>query len=319
MQLRVKDMLRDHDKATGLLDTTPWRPKALAFNFQPGQVVADRYEIVRLVGKGGMGEVYEAKDLDLNERVAIKTLLPEIAALEPMVLRFKREIQLSRRIAHPNVCRIFDITRHPAGVPAAMQTLCLTMEMLAGETLLQTLERDGEMLPARALPILTQVADALEAAHRAGVVHRDLKASNVMLVPAYDGGVRAVVTDFGLARRLNNDENDHRITETGKLLGTWDYMAPELLEGHQPSPASDIYSLGILSYVVITGNHPFPESSPIDAIIRRSKEPVPAPSTLVDGLEPHWDKAILGCLEPDPARRFQRGAEFATALINWKE
>lgn len=317
LQLRIKDMLRDHLSSSGILDRSPldrslWSAALPALTFQPGQLVAGRYEIVRFIAKGGMGEVYEAKDLELNDRVALKTLLPEISAIERMVLRFKREIQLSRKIAHPNVCRIFDITRHG-------ESVCLTMELLTGETLMQALERDGPMQPDHALPVLTQIADGLEAAHRAGVVHRDLKASNIMLTPGMDGGMRAVVTDFGLARRVNSEAGEGRITETGKLLGTWDYMAPELLDGSQPSISSDIYSLGIVAYVVMTGNRPFPGDSPIEAIIRRSREPVPPPSSLAPLLPPHWDDAILRCLATDPARRFQRAAEFGTALINWDE
>jgi serine/threonine protein kinase len=265
-----------------------------------------------------MGEVYQAKDLEFNDPVALKTLLPEIAAVEQMVLRFKREIQLSRKIAHPNVCKMFDITRHPPGEPSPTQTICLTMEFLPGETVQQAMEATPVMPPARALRILTQVADALEAAHGAGVVHRDLKASNIMLVPSIAGTVRAVVMDFGLARRVHPDESEGRLTESGKILGTWDYMAPELLEGGHPSPASDIYALGILAYVMVTGKRPFPGDSPISAVIRRSREPIPPPSSLVE-LPAHWDQAILTCLAVDPAQRYERASLFGTALINWKE
>jgi serine/threonine protein kinase len=317
LKARISSMLRDHSKSGGLLDKHPWEQAERALCFSPGQVVADRYEIVRFIAKGGMGEVYEAKDLDLGDRVAIKTLLPEIAAMEKMVLRFKREIQLTRKIAHPNVCKMFDITRHPPGTRSPSQTVCLTMEYLPGETLQQALEGTPVMPAKRALRILAQVADALEAAHVAGVVHRDLKASNIMLVPAPDGMSRAVVMDFGLARRVTPDESDGRLTQTGKLLGTWDYMAPEILDGADPSIASDIYALGILAYVMVTGGRPFPGDSPIAAVIRRAKEKVPPPSSLVSDLPPNWDVAILGCLSADPAQRFQRASAFAAALINW--
>jgi eukaryotic-like serine/threonine-protein kinase len=319
LQLRITDMLRDHSRHGGLLDKHPWEHAEQMLCFRPGQVVADRYEIVRFIAKGGMGEVYEAKDLDLNDQVALKTLLPEIASIEQMVLRFKREIQLSRKIAHPNVCKMFDITRHPPGTASPAQTICLTMEFLPGETLQQALEATPVLPAQRALRILTQVADALEAAHLAGVVHRDLKASNIMLVPVTESVTRAVVMDFGLARRVKAQESEGRLTETGKLLGTWDYMAPELLDGGHPSPASDIYALGILAYVMVTGDRPFPQESPIGALIRRSRESIPPPSSLVGHLPPHWDQAILGCLAADPAQRYQRPSAFATALINWKE
>lgn len=317
LKLRISDMIRDHSRHGGLLDKRPWKEHTLCF--RPGQVVADRYEVVRFIAKGGMGEVYEAKDLDLNDRVALKTLLPEIAASEEMVRRFKREIQLSRKIAHPNVCKMFDITRHPPGTPSPLQTICLTMEFLSGETLQQALEATPVMSAQQSLQILTQVADALEAAHIAGVVHRDLKASNIMLVPRVERGPRAVVMDFGLARRVNPEDSEGRLTETGKLLGTWDYMAPELLDGAHPSPASDIYALGILAYVMVTGNRPFPQDSPIAAAMRRLRENVPPPSSIAGDLAPHWDQAILGCLTVDPAQRYQRASAFATALINWKE
>jgi serine/threonine protein kinase len=323
LKKRIEDMLRDHSRPGGLLDTPPWQQTVSdpgrVLCFRTGQVVAGRYEIVRFIAKGGMGEVYEAKDLEFNDPVALKTLLPQIASVEEMVLRFKREIQLSRKIAHPNVCKMFDITRHPQGDPSPSQTICLTMEFLPGETLYQTLVTAPVMPPARALRILTQVADALEAAHMAGVVHRDLKASNIMLVPAMDGATRAVVMDFGLARRVNPEERDGRLTQTGKILGTWDYMAPEMLDGGHPSPASDIYALGILAYIMVTGDRPFPGDSALSAVIRRSREQVPPPSSTVPDLPPHWDEAILGCLAVDPAQRYQRPSQFSTALINWKE
>jgi eukaryotic-like serine/threonine-protein kinase len=323
LKQRIEDMLRHHSCPGGLLDTPPWQQATLDpardLCFQPGQLVAGRYEIVRFIAKGGMGEVYEAKDLEFNDPVALKTLLPQIASVEEMVLRFKREIQLSRKIAHPNVCKMFDITRHPAGEPSPSQTICLTMEFLPGETLQQALEKEPLMPSPRILRILTQVADALEAAHMAGVVHRDLKASNIMLVPSVGNTTRAVVMDFGLARRVNPQEGDGRLTQTGKILGTWDYMAPEMLDGAHPSPASDIYALGILAYVMVTGDRPFPGDSSLSAVIRRSREKVPPPSWVIPGVPEHWDEAILGCLAVEPAQRYQRPSQFSTALINWKE
>jgi eukaryotic-like serine/threonine-protein kinase len=324
LKVRIEDMLRSHSSPDGLLDTPPWQQKnppnlERQHCFHPGQLVAGRYQIVRFIANGGMGEVYEAKDLEFNDQVALKTLLPEIAAVEEMVLRFKREIQLSRKIAHPNVCKMFDITRHPPGEPSPAQTICLTMEFLSGETLQQALQSTPVMPAPRALRILTQVADALEAAHLSDVVHRDLKASNIMLVPSIDGATRAVVMDFGLARRVHPQESEGRLTETGKILGTWDYMAPEILDGAHPSPASDLYALGILAYVMVTGDRPFPSDSPISAVIRRSRQPIPPPTSLAPGLPAHWDQAILNCLAVDPAQRFPRASLFASALINWKE
>src|SRR5580658_4381144 len=167
--------------------------------FQAGQTVSGRYRIVRYLNRGGMGEVYEARDLELGEAVALKTLLPEIAGDESMIARFKQEIALSRKVAHPNVCRVFDLAWHEG--ENARITMFLTMEFLPGETLSEKVRRDGPMSTEEALPFIVQMASGLDAAHAAGVIHRDFKPSNVMLVSTA-GELRAVVTDFGLARRI---------------------------------------------------------------------------------------------------------------------
>ena len=207
MYLGVMRMLRAHER-TAVLDEPPAAngaapARALSERvFTEGHIIAGRYRIVRYLSCGGMGEVYEAEDLhlpEMKEHIALKTLLPAIAADQRMVARFRQEIALSRKVQHPNVCAAFDISRHEAeGSPPV---LFLTMPYLSGETLAAKLHEGGRMQPEEALPLLQQMADALDAAHRACVIHRDFKPSNVMLVSA-EGGVRAVVTDFGLARRL---------------------------------------------------------------------------------------------------------------------
>jgi serine/threonine protein kinase len=163
---------------------------------RPGDVVASRFRIVRYLAQGGMGELYEAEDLELRERIALKTILAHIAANDRSIAMFKREVHLARQVTHPNVCRIYDIFRHESIV-------LLAMELLHGETLADKLRREGPFATAAVLPIVRQMAAGLTAAHRAGVVHRDFKSQNVMLVPATGGdkGTRAVITDFGLARR----------------------------------------------------------------------------------------------------------------------
>jgi len=169
-----------------------------------GEGVAERFRVVRFIARGGMGEVYEAEDLELDSRVALKTLSERGAGRSASVERLKREIQLARQVTHPNVCRIFDVVRHRCTARDGGQlTLTgLTMELLDGSTLSEHLSRNGPLSPAQALPLIRQMAAALEAAHRAGVVHRDFKTSNVILVPVEgsEGGLRAVVTDFGVAR-----------------------------------------------------------------------------------------------------------------------
>ena len=280
--------------------------------FSTGQLVSGRYRIVRFLGRGGMGEVYEAEDLELHEQVALKTLLPKIAADRSMIARFKQEIQLSRKISHPNVCRVFDLARDPADGSSEAGITFLTMEFLAGETLDAALGREGRWSADRAVPLLDQMAEALAAAHRAGIIHRDFKPSNVMLVPNAEG-LRAVVTDFGLARQVA-PTGETTATLTGKVMGTLDYMAPELLTGSAASVESDVYALGMVAYRMLTGALPFPSDTPLAGAILRAKVPVPSPRSLAPDLDPACERAILRALDPDPARRFSRTSHFMAAM-----
>jgi tetratricopeptide (TPR) repeat protein len=280
--------------------------------FSTGQIVSGRYRIVRFLGRGGMGEVYEGEDLELHEQVALKTLLPRIAADASMIARFKREIQLSRKISHPNVCRVFDLARDPADESSEAAITFLTMEFLAGETLEAILGREGRLSADGAVPLIDQMAEALGAAHRAGIIHRDFKPSNVMLVPNVDG-LRAVVTDFGLARRVA-PTGETTATLTGKVMGTLDYMAPELLTGDAASVESDVYALGMVAYRILTGTLPFPNDTPLAGAILRAKVPVPSPRSLTPELDPACERAILRALDPDPARRFARTSHFMAAM-----
>ena len=281
--------------------------------FSPGQVIAGRYRVIRFLSRGGMGEVYEAEHLELlGERIALKTLLPDIGCDARMIARFKQEIQLSRKITHPNVCRVFDLERHPADGPPSEATYFFTMSFLPGETLAARLQRQGRMSPAETLPILEQMADALDAAHEAGVIHRDLKPSNVMLVPS-SGGCRAVVTDFGLARRAVGAD-ERTVTQSAQLMGTLDYMSPELLAGAQSSVQSDVYALGMTAYKMITGELPFRATTPLGAAILRSKHRIPPARKRVQDLDPCWDRALVRALDADPRRRFDRARSFVNAL-----
>ena len=195
------------DPAAAQKSTSDSAPKTGGV-FRPGEVVASRFRIVRFLAQGGMGELYEAEDLELHERLALKTVLSKIAEDERSIQMFKREVHLARQVTHPNVCRIFDVFRHQPPSAAGSETrepdiIVLAMEFLNGETLADKLQRDGRLTTAEALPLARQMAAGLSAAHRAGVVHRDFKSLNVMLVkPATpDGELRAVITDFGLAKR----------------------------------------------------------------------------------------------------------------------
>ena len=285
-----------------------------------GDVLADRFRIVRFIGRGGMGDVYEAEDLELGERVALKTVRPEIAHLEGAIDRFRREIQLARKVTHPNVCRIFDVFRHrpeasagasgwgTAGGPG--EITFFSMELLVGETLEQRLRAGGRMAPREALPIVRQVADGLTAAHRAGVIHRDFKPGNVMLCGAA-GEPRAVITDFGLARTYGEGDG---LTVRGDLLGTPSYMAPEQVTGGEVTAATDIYALGCVLYEVITGAPPFVGANSFSTAFKRVQEDPRPPREHVPDLDPAWDAAILRCLERVPADRFAQACDVAAAL-----
>ena len=259
----IRRMLEEHQR-TGTLDHPPgeFNPVSTAPPpvFSPGQLVAGRYRIVRYLSRGGMGEVYEAEHPLLPDRVALKTLLPAIASDEAMIARFQQEIQLARRIAHPNVCKVFDLEWHQTEGTAGSTILFLTMEFLHGETLSSRIQREGRMSAAEALPLLEQMAAALDAAHHSGVIHRDFKTSNVMLVPSGEC-VRAVVTDFGLARGIRAD-SESTATLTNNVAGTLDYMAPEFarVDGFRGDVRSDLFSFGCLAFQAVTGA--LPESGP---------------------------------------------------------
>jgi serine/threonine protein kinase/tetratricopeptide (TPR) repeat protein len=279
--------------------------------FAPGQKIAERYRIVRMLGSGGMGEVYEAEDEVLRGRVALKAVLPEKASDQQAMSRFYTEIQLSRQITHPNVCRVFDIGRHQL---AGREFVFFTMELLHGETLSARIRREGKFSPEEALPIALQLCEGLAAAHRAGVIHRDFKSGNIILIEA-GGRTRAVITDFGLARgQAGMGDPEVTKTHTGMVMGTPAYIAPEQLLGEDATTASDIYSFGIVLYEMIAGERPFASDSSWASAMKRLRETPSRPSKIVPGIGGHWDQAILKCLEPDPASRFATAEDVAAAL-----
>ena len=278
--------------------------------FAPGYVVANRYRIVRFIARGGMGEVYEAEDLELGGRLALKTIRPEVAEDDVAVERFRREIQIARKVTHPNVCRVFDVSHDRSG---GADVMFVTMELLEGRTLREAIAKDGAFPPRDALPIARQIADGLAAAHRAGVVHRDLKSANVMLVPEPGQATpRVVVTDFGLARASIHSERT--ITNTGDILGSPAYMAPEQIEGKPLSAATDIYAFGVVLYEMITRGHPFEADTPLASVLKRLREPATSPRHYLPDLDLTWEHAILRCLEREPEDRFSDPRDVVAAL-----
>jgi serine/threonine protein kinase len=282
-----------------------------ALAFAVGDLVAKRYKIVRVVGSGSTGEVYEALDTALGGAVALKTLKPAFSSHAVERERFRREIQSARKVTHPNVCRIFDLGVEEMG---KQQRIFLTMELLTGQSLAQRLAKGEPFTYAEALPVVTQIASGLQAAHESGVVHRDLKPGNIMLESsAGRAAPRAVITDFGLA--LSDDQASIRLTESADLVGTPDYMAPEQGDVGVVTSAVDIYALGLIAYEMLTKRRPFDsEPTPMANILKRRNEPPRSLRALLPDVDPVWDATIARCLQRDPARRFPRAVDVVDAL-----
>ena len=278
----TRRLLKNHADAGDFMEQPAVLESPPLTGFAPEQIISNRFRIVRLLGEGGMGEVYEAEDLVLGERIAIKTLRPEIAGDRAAAVRFRQELQLSRRVSHPNVCRVFELWEDES--EPGRKTTFLTMELLEGETMAQRIASQGPFSPAEALPLIRQIAVGIGEIHQLGIVHRDLKPSNLHLVRQADGQTRVVVTDFGLARSTRLDRS---LTQTGYVFGTPAYMAPEQFQSGQATFASDVYSFGVTIFEMITGR----------------SHPLLAPSTVLPGLKPAWDEALSRTWDPDPNLR----------------
>ena len=263
--------------------------------FLPGRLIAGRYRIIALLGKGGMGEVYRADDLTLGQAVAMKFLPDQATSNEGLLERFRNEVRIARRVSHPNVCRVYDVGEVDG------QSF-FTMEYIDGEDLASLLRRIGRLPQDKAVEIARQLCAGLAAAHTKGVLHRDLKPANIML----DGRGQAVITDFGLA----GIADDIRGPEVRS--GTPAYMAPEQLAGKEVSTLSDIYALGLVLYEVFTGKRAFAEKP---AGSRGSGDNTPSrPSSVVKDLDPIIEKVILRCLEEVPTSRPPNALAISAAL-----
>jgi serine/threonine protein kinase len=264
--------------------------------FLPGRLLAGRYRIIALLGKGGMGEVYRADDLTLGQPVALKFLPDEAARDQGLLERFKNEVRIARRVSHPNVCRVYDVGDMEGHT-------FFTMEYVDGEDLASLLRRIGRLPEDKALDIARQLCAGLAAAHTKGVLHRDLKPANIML----DGRGQVVITDFGLAGVAD------QIQGAEVRSGTPAYMAPEQLAGKEVSTRSDIYSLGLVLYEVFTGKRAFAESA-AEKSRSRGDRTLSRPSSVVKDLNPVIERVILRCLETEPSARPATVISVAAAL-----
>src|SRR5499427_9264018 len=266
--------------------------------FTPGAILADRYRIIGLLGRGGMGEVYRADDLKLGQPVALK-FLPRALASDPVRReRFFAEVRITRQLAHPNICRVYDIAE-------VNGQHFLSMEFIDGEDLASLLKRIGYLPNEKALDIARQLLSGLTAAHERGVLHRDLKPSNIMI----DGHGRVRITDFGLAIATTDEEQP-----VGDVSGTPAYMAPEQLAGKGATVRSDIYALGLVLYEILSGKKAF-TSLTIAALREEKEQSTPtAPSELRAGIDPSVERLVMRCLERDPRQRPASVAQLAAAL-----
>ena len=265
--------------------------------FLPGTLLGGRYRIVAMLGKGGMGEVYRADDLSLDQPVALKFLPESLALNEDAIARFRNEVRIARQVSHPNVCRVYDMGEMEG-------QYFLSMEYVDGEDLGSLLRRIGRLPTDKALEIARKLCAGLAAAHERGVLHRDLKPSNVML----DARGQVLLTDFGLAALAEG------IDAAEIRNGTPAYMAPEQLAGDEVTVRSDIYALGLVLYEIFTGKLPF-ESTTLAGLIRAQRESSPvSPATLVRDLDPMVERVILRCLNPKPSLRPASAIAVAAAL-----
>ena len=276
-----------------------------------GQVLADRYHVVKKLGEGGMGQVYLAEHVKMGRKSAIKVLNPSMVYDPDAVARFNREAANASRISHPSVCAIYDFGETPEGL------IYLAMEFVEGQPLTDVLEREGALPVARAAAILVQVADALQAAHDLGIVHRDLKPDNIMIARARDGADVVKVVDFGIAKLVGSDASQE-VTKTGLVIGTPEFMSPEQLSGDKLDGRSDIYSLALVFFKMLTARLPFEAGTVQETMIQRlTEEPLKLGAARPDlRFPPGLQETLDAALARSPVARYQSAAKFASDVAS---
>ena len=287
-------------RATG---AGPVQPRASTPVLQAGDVLGGRYEILKMLGEGGMGAVYKAMDRELNRPVALKLIRPELAANPSILARFKQELLLAHQVTHKNVIRIYDLGD-------ADGVKFISMEFVEGVDLRALIQETKKFPPEEAVQITEQICRALEATHNVGVIHRDLKPQNIMR----DATGRILLMDFGLARTVEGDG----MTQTGALVGTIEYMSPEQALAKNLDQRSDLFSAGLIFYELLTGQMPFHADSAVASLIRRTQERAIPISDHDATIPAALSNIVSKCLERDPALRYQSAAELLRDLEAWQ-
>jgi len=262
-----------------------------------------RYEILGVLGQGGMGAVYKARDRELDRLIALKVIRPELATDPAILQRFKQELILARNITHKNVVRIYDLSE-------ADGIRFISMEYVDGEDLRTLLRHRGKLSPQEAIAVVEQVCRALDSAHSEGVIHRDLKPQNIMR----DKHGRIVVMDFGLARSLG----DSGMTQTGAVVGTLEYMSPEQALGTTLDQRSDIFSVGLIFYELLTGKAPYEADTAIASLMKRTREDARSASDVEASVPKSLSAIVSRCLEREPANRYHSAVELLQQLTTWE-
>jgi len=271
-------------------------------------VLDGRYQVLRKLGEGGMSYVYEARELSTAQSVAIKVLSPKLSSDRSSVERLRREAGLAMRLEHPNVCRILRLGETEDSL------IYLVMPYLRGELLSDREVKVGPMAPEVGVQIMAQVCAGLHHAHQLHIVHRDLKPENIMLVPQGDGSENAVVMDFGLAKENRSDPNVAKLTATGIILGTPEFMSPEQIRGKALDARSDVYALGIVAFEMFTAKLPFQGRNAQEMMIARLRgQPTPVRQFRPD-FPPKLERALMKSLESNPDPRYHTALEFGIAL-----
>ncbi len=269
-----------------------------------GSTFAGRYQIIEELGKGGMGKVYKAQDMEIKEKVALKLIKPEISADKKTIERFQNELKFARKIGHRNVCRMYDLNKEEG-------SYYITMEYVSGEDLKSFIRRSEKLSVGKAIAIAKQVCDGLSEAHRLGVVHRDLKPSNIMI----DKEGNARIMDFGIARSLK----EKGITGAGVMIGTPEYMSPEQVEGKEVDQRTDIYALGVILYEMVAGRVPFEGDTALTIAVKHKTEEAEDPRKYNTQLSEELSRVILNCLKKNKEERYQSAAELKSQLTNIEE